>query len=95
MEKEDIEELSAVSQETSGFKSRQYLFQDDNGVYHIDNSCRNLRKGNNERGRKIYAMRFVDMERFMVSREDRYCSECVGIEDYERLKLNLPDSVEI
>ncbi len=61
----------------------KYVFYDDEGVIHIDESCRQLRSGKDSNGHSTYAMACVDTTDFVFI--DRVCSQCVNTSGYEHL----------
>lgn len=69
------------------FTIGKYLYEDDNGIIHIDESCLNLRRGNDDDGHKIYGKHMIDTAQFLIAEPQyfRVCSRCVNDEVYNRL----------
>lgn len=69
------------------FTIGKYLYEDDNGIIHIDESCLNLRRGNDDNGHKIYGKHMIDTAQFLIAEPQyfRVCSRCVNDEVYNRL----------
>lgn len=65
----------------------KYIYQDDNFVYHIDESCARLRHGKDENGHEIYGKHPIDTADFVITNEEyfRVCTNCVGDKEYEHL----------
>lgn len=92
----DKEETDQVSTKETDTLSRlgtwidlldQYVYEDDNGVVHVDRICPNLLSGEGERGNKTYAKRVRDTTDLVFNNpwNLRVCSYCVSDDCYFHL----------
>ncbi len=64
----------------------RFVFVDDEGVCHTDPECPKLKNGKDSYGHSIYAMQPCDTTAFIFGNNERVCSNCVSISEFETLK---------
>lgn len=63
-------------------KETEYLYLDDTDCIHASKSCLNFMLDD---GHPNYAIRFVRKSDLHASPDQRFCSECVSVEEYESI----------
>lgn len=65
---------------------KRFVFVDDEGVCHTNPDCPKLKNGKDSYGHPIYAMQPCDTTAFIFGNNERVCSNCVSISEFEILK---------
>lgn len=64
----------------------RFVYQDDEGAYHVDESCSNIKSRENRQRRSAHVLHPIDTMDFVFDCEERICSSCVSVENYVHLK---------